>query len=75
MKCQKLFNCICTVKPIVCLVFTHAIEIARVFCLFSKYVACFNKFSAGKDFCEIFMFCEILSCCVVFELNKFAYVC
>ena len=53
----------------------HAIEIGRFFASNSKYVVCFNNCFAGNDFCEISMFCEILSCCVNFEHNKFAYVC
>ena len=52
----------------------HAIEIGRVFASNSKYVVCFNKYFAGKDFCEISTVCKILSCCVIFELKKFAYV-
>ena len=57
---------------IICLACTHTIEIGTVFC---KYVLCFNKFFPGKHFCEISMFCQTLSSCIIFELNKFAYVC
>ena len=41
-----------------------------------NYVACFNKFFAGKGFCEISSLSFIMdsSCCAICELNKFAYV-
>ena len=43
-------------------------EIGRVFASNGKHFFCFNKFFAGKG---AFM---NSSCCVIFELNKFAYV-
>ena len=33
---------------------THAVKIGRVFSCNSKYFVCFNKFYAGKGFCDIF---------------------
>ena len=59
---------------IVSLVCTLAIEIGRVFASNSNYVVCFNKVFAGKGFCAISSLLILISCCLIFDLNKFAYL-
>ena len=41
------------------LVFTHAMKQENFFVCNSKYVVCFNKYLAGKGFCEIYL-CEFI---------------
>ena len=60
------------------LVCTHAIEIGigRFFLpLIVNMLFVSINFSLEKDFVEIFpAFVNLISCCVIFELNKFAYM-
>ena len=58
---------------IVCLACTHAIEIGRIFLpLIANMLFVSIKFSLEKVFVTFSAFVNLS--CVIFELNKFAYV-
>ena len=71
---RNLFNCLCFVTRIVCLVFMHAIEIGRVFLpLLANMLFVSITFSLEKVFVRFSAFVNLL-CCVICELNRFAFV-
>ena len=55
------------------LLFSSTQRNRKAFSSNSKYVVCFNKFFAGKGFVRFPAFVN-LSSCVIFQLNKFAFV-
>ena len=59
---------------IVCFVCTHATEIGRVSCLLIANMLFVSINVSLEKISVKFPACVNLSCCVIFELNKFAYM-